>query len=294
MLWRVRAGLPDRPGALAQLAEACGRAGVNIQTVQVFPGDSSVTDEMVLQVPQDWTRDRLGELVDGAGGQMVSAVPVTTAALEDQPTRYVQAVRAIINQPASFPDVAAHLFDADVTPSADHDDVLEMTVGGSATIQIRRDTPFTETERQRATALAELVGEVLDRAAPPAPHQPAASATPDFVTDGPVVTALAGGKVAGRAEYTKVEGDGPWPVDLWVDPAWHRRGVGTQLLAGIARAARSAGCEEIVLTAPSDTKAVLPMVLAAGMRGRIRMAGERLTVRISITDLRAGAGGTGV
>jgi hypothetical protein len=41
-----------------------------------------------------------------------------------------------------------------------------------------------------------------------------------------------------------------------------------------------------VLTAPSDTKAVLPMVLAAGMRGRIRMAGESLTVRIALADLR--------
>lgn len=284
MLWRVRAGLPDRPGALAELAAACGRAGVNIQTVQVFPGDATVTDELVLQVPQGWTQDQLRELVDGAGGETVSAVPVTTAALEDQPTRYVQAVRSIVAQPATFPDVAAHLFDADVAPSTGHVDVLEMTVGGSATIQIRRDTPFTSTERERAAALAELVGEVLDAQAPPAPHQPGAG-DPEFVTTGAVVSALAGGKVAGRAEYTPA-GDEPWPVDLWVDPAWHRRGVGTRLLADVARAARGAGADEIVLTAPSDTKAVLPMVLAAGMRGRIRMAGDTLTVRIAITDLR--------
>lgn len=285
MLWRVRAGLPDRPGALAELAAACGRAGVNIQTVQVFPEDRSVTDELVLQVPQDWTVDQLRELVTAAGGEAVSAVPVTTAALEDQPTRYVQAVRAIVAQPATFPDVVAHLFDADVAPSDGSEDVLEMTVGGSATIQVRRDTPFTSTERARAAALAELVGEVLDTQAPPAPHQPGAG-DPDFVTSGAVVSALAGGKVAGRAEFTEGPDDEPWPVDLWVDPAWHRRGVGTRLLADIARAARSAGAEEIVLTAPSDTKAVLPMVLAAGMRGRIRMAGESLTVRIALTDLR--------
>lgn len=285
MLWRVRAGLADRPGALAELAAACGRAGVNIQTVQVFPDGTSVTDELVLQVPQDWTREKLHELVTGAGGQSVSAVPVTTAALEDQPTRYVQAVRAIIAQPATFPDVAAHLFDADVAPSGGSEDVLEMTVGGAATIQIRRDPPFTATERARAAALAELVGQVLDAQAPPAPHQPGAS-DPDFVTDGATVTALAAGKVAGRAEFAEPEPGQPWPVDLWVDPAWHRRGVGTQLLAAIARAARARGAEEIVLTAPSDSKAVLPMVLAAGMRGRIRMAGESLTVRIAITDLR--------
>ncbi|MFB9766009.1 GNAT family N-acetyltransferase [Nocardioides kongjuensis] len=285
MLWRVRAGLPDRPGALAQLAAACGRAGVNIQTVQVFPEGTSVTDELVLQVPQDWTPAQLRELVTAAGGEAVSAVPVTTAALEDQPTRYVQAVRAIIAQPATFPEVAAHLFDADVAPSDGSEDVLEMTIGASTTIQVRRNTPFTSIERARAAALAELVGEVLAAQAPPAPHQPAAG-DPDFVTNGAVVSALAGGKVTGRAEFTPSEGDEPWPVDLWVDPAWHRRGVGTRLLADIARAARSAGAEEIVLTAPSDTKAVLPMVLAAGMRGRIRMAGESLTVRIALSDLR--------
>ncbi len=285
MLWRVRAGLPDRPGALAELAAACGRAGVNIQAVQVFPEGTSVTDELVLQVPQDWTRDRLAELIDGAGGETVGVVPVTTAALEDQPTRYVQAVRAIIGQPASFPDVAAHLFDADVAPSDGSEDVLEMSVGESATIQIRRGTPFTATERARATALAELVREVLGMQAPPAPHQPGAG-DPEVVTTGSVVSALAGGKVAGRAEFTEASGEEPWPVDLWVDPAWHRRGVGTQLLAAVARAARAAGAEEIVLTAPSDTKAVLPMVLAAGMRGRIRVAGDSLTVRIALADLR--------
>ena len=285
MLWRVRAGLADRPGSLAELAAACGRAGVNIQGVQVFPEGTSVTDELVLQAPPGWGREELHDLVAGAGGNAVSAVPVTTAALEDQPTRYVQAVRAIIAQPARFPEVAAHLFDADVTPSEDSEDVLEMTVGGAATIQIRRDPPFTATERARAAALAELVGQVLDGGATPAPPQQPAG-DPDFHTSGPVVTALAAGKVAGRAEFTRVEGDQPWPVDLWVDPSWHRRGVGTRLLGDIARAARSAGAEEIVLTAPSDTKAVLPMVLAAGMRGRIRMAGESLTVRIALNDLR--------
>lgn len=286
MLWRVRAGLPDRPGALAELAAGCGRAGVNIQAVQVFPDADSVTDEFVLLVPPNWTAENLLELVRSAGGTPVSAVPVTTAALEDQPTRYVQAVRSIIAQPATFPDVAAHLFDADVAPSSGSEDVLEMTVGGSATIQIRRTPPFTATERARAEALAELVGEVLDAQAPPAPHQPG-TADPDYVRDGTVVSALAGGLVAGRAEVTVgAAADQPWPVDLWVDPAWHRRGVGTRLLAEVARVARAHGAEEIVLTAPAETKAVLPMVLAAGMRGRIRMAGDSLTVRIAITDLR--------
>ncbi|MCX6401863.1 MAG: GNAT family N-acetyltransferase [Propionibacteriales bacterium] len=286
MLWRVRAGLPDRPGSLAELAAACGGAGVNIQAVQVFPGEGTVTAELVVLVPADWTGDQLRDLLVGAGGTEVSITPVTTATLEDQPTRYVRAVRSIIAQPSTFPDVVAHLFDADASPGSGPADVLEMTVGGSATIQIRRNPPFTDAERTRAVALAELVGDVLAAQAPPAPHLPGAG-DPDYVRDGSVVSALAGGKVAGRAEVTAVEEpDQPWPVDLWVDPAWHRRGVGTRLLAEVARVARAQGAEEIVLTAPSETRAVLPMVLAAGMRGRIRMAGDSLTVRIAITDLR--------
>ena len=50
--------------------------------------------------------------------------------------------------------------------------------------------------------------------------------------------------------------------------------------------ARAKGADEIVLTAPADSQAVLPMVLSAGLRGRIRMAGDTLSVRISISELR--------
>ena len=62
--------------------------------------------------------------------------------------------------------------------------------------------------------------------------------------------------------------------------AWH------PLLGAIARMARAEGADEIVLTAPADSQAVLPMVLSAGLRGRIRMAGETLSVRISVSELR--------
>ncbi|MFC5727629.1 MULTISPECIES: GNAT family N-acetyltransferase [Nocardioides] len=289
MLWRVRAGLEDRPGALADLAAACGRAGVNIQTVQVFPEGTTVTDELVLQVPADWEAEQVRGLVESAGGLAVSAARVTEAALEDQPTRYVQATRAIIAQPAKFPEVAAHLFDADVDVADGTEDVLEMTVGGAATIQIRRNPPFTAAERARAAALAELVGQVLESHGPPTPQQPAATSgtDPEFVTADTTVSAIVSGRVTGRACVEEGAGpEHPWPVDLWVDPAWQRRGIGTRLLALVARVARAKGAEEIVLTAPSDTQAVLPMVLAAGMRGRIRMAGDSLTVRIALDDLR--------
>ena len=55
-------------------------------------------------------------------------------------------------------------------------------------------------------------------------------------------------------------------VDLQVDPAWRRLGIGSRLLAEAARVAHADGAAEIVLTARADNQAVLPMVLAAGMR----------------------------
>ncbi len=286
LLWRVRANLPNRPGALAALAHECGRAGVNIDGFQVFPGQGHVTDELVLRTGEDWAAPDLVALVERAGADSVVALPCTEAALEDQPTRHVLAARAVLQQPATFPDVVAHLFDADVAPTGGAEDVLELTVG-NAVVQIRRATPFTPTERERGAAMAELVSDVLSRQGPPAP--PAAVArgiAPEYVPGGRSVAALVNGLVAGRSEFGVGEGAEPWPVDLCVDPAWHRRGIGTRLLAEIVRMARAAGAEEVVLTAPADSQAVLPMVLAAGLRGRIRMAGETVTIRISLADLR--------
>lgn len=285
MLWRVRANLPDRPGALAALAHECGRAGVNIDGVQVFPGQDQVTDELVLRTPDDTTAADLVVLVERAGADSVVALPCTEAALDDQPTRYVKAAKQILDAPATFPDVVAHLFDADVAPSGAQEDVLELTVD-NAVVQIRRATPFTPTERERGAAMAELVSDVLSRQGPPAPPSAGSDGELEYVAAGQSISALVNGRVAGRAEFVRGESTEPWPVDMWVDPSWQRRGIGTRLLAEIVRAARTAGADEVVLTAPADSQAVLPMVLAAGLRGRIRMAGETVTIRISLADLR--------
>ena len=75
-------------------------------------------------------------------------------------------------------------------------------------------------------------------------------------------------------------------MTLRVDPAWQRRGIGTRLLVDAARLADSLGATEIVLTTRADNQAVLPMVLAAGLRGRIRMAADTLTVRVPVRSLR--------
>lgn len=290
MLWRVRTTLEDRPGALAGLATRCGEAGVNILGLQVFPGVDRVTDELVLRTPDDWELADLAALVEGAGGSRVSMLPCTDAALGDQPTRYVLAARAILAHPASFPDVVARLFDAETDGGAEggadavavgHGMDLEI---GDVQVQLRRSAPFTAAEHARGTALAELVTDVLAAAAHEASTPSPGTATDDgprFEATSSSVRALVGGAVVGTATWL-VDPDGAWHLDLAVDPAWRRRGLGSRLLLEATRAARTGGASELVVRTAADNPAVLPLVLGSGLRGRIRMGTDDLTVRIPV------------
>lgn len=291
MLWRVRTTLPDRPGSLAMLAQECGEAQVNIVGLQVFPGVERVTDEMVLSTPDDWTSSDVTDLLERAGGEIVIAQACTEEALSDQPTRYVQAARSVLSQPASFPDVVAHLFDADVVAADDDQDVMELSVA-DVLVQIRRNAPFTATEHARGAAMADLVSDVLGRDrpafAPSGSRRMGSGAVPEYVVNGSRITVLADGVAVAGAVVMDAESDDPdlRAVDIEVDSSWQRRGIGTRLLSDAARLARQLGAREIVLSTAHDNRAVMPMVLAAGMRGRIRMAGETLTVRIAVHELR--------
>ena len=131
MLWRVRTTLPDRPGALALLAEQCGLADINILGLQLFPGVEAVTDELVLRTPDGWDAARLGALVAASGGTEVRVMRCTEAALGDQPTRYVRAAQAVVAEPLTFPEIVARLFDAesDAGPGVVEGDTMELTIG---------------------------------------------------------------------------------------------------------------------------------------------------------------------
>jgi ribosomal protein S18 acetylase RimI-like enzyme len=295
MLWRVRTTLPDKPGTLAALAQRCGEAGANILGLQIFPGLDDVTDEIVLSTADDWTPEQVTQLVTSAGGADVVTQPSTEAALDDQPTRYVQAARTVLDRPMAFPEVVAQLFDAEAEPtdpSVVHD-TMEMTVG-DVQVQVHRTAPFTDTERARGAAMAGLVNDVLGRAPQAVPvvtgaRRAGTDATPEYVAGADSVTAYVDGAVVGSArlgEPSVHDGTTVRPADLAVDPGWQRRGIGTRLLLDISRIASASGADEVLLTTAADNEAVLPMVLGAGLRGRIRMAADELTVRVPVGGLK--------
>lgn len=294
MLWRVRVQLGDSPGTLAALAERCGAAGLNILGLQVFPGVDSVTDELVLRTPDDWQESDLARLIESAGGRAVSAARCTDAALTDQPTRYVQAARTILAQPAAFPEIVAHLFDAEADPSPGGSatalqDVMDLVVG-DVDVQVRRTAPFTATERARGEAIAGLVTDVLarsraDAVVPMAGRRLPTSATPSYVERDDGVSAVVDGTVVGVAS---LRSESPEPgvreVTINVDLAWQRRGIGTRLLSEVAKVAARVGATELVFTTRADNQAVLPLVLATGLRSRMRMTADRLIVRLPLVE----------
>jgi GNAT superfamily N-acetyltransferase len=287
MLWRVRTTLDDRPGALAELTTACGSAGVNILGLQVFPGVDRVTDELVLRTPGDWGLTDLADLVERAGGTGVSVLPCTEAALADQPTRYVLAARSILAEPAGFPDVVAQLFDAEADPDgtglAPVMDGMDLEIG-DVVVQLRRTAAFTAAEHARGGALAELVADVLAAAAAtpaPEPRHLSTDQEPVLEVGEGQVRALVAGVVVGRATW-ELDDEHAWHVELAVDPVWRRRGIGSRLLLETARTARTSEADEIVLRTVADNPAVLPLVLGTGLRGRIRMGADHLTVRIPV------------
>jgi len=292
MLWKVRAALPDRPGALAALATACGSAGVNILGMQIFPGVDDVTDEIVLDLPRGWSGSETQRLLHDAGCRFVSASPCSEAALVDQATRYVHAARTVLAEPARFPEVVAALFDAEASAPVDGGlDMMELAVG-DVVIQIYRTAPFTATEFARAHAMAGLVNDVFSQAeiglaGRLANRRLAEGQEPVFATGDDTVSVTVGGIEVARATLGP-EGEiaGIRDLSITVDDAFRRRGIGTRLLREAAGLAALLGADEIVITSPASNPAVLPMMRSAGLRGRIRMTGDTLVVRAMVVPFR--------
>ena len=255
MLFRIRTHLMDRPGALAELAAACGRADVNILGLQIFPDLGSVTDELVLETPEGWSTEAVHELVGGAGGDEVSVGPCTTHELLDQPTVWLAAARDLVEEPSRLPSLLSRLLGED-------------------------SSVWTATEHVRAATLTELA-EAVRRAGDPLPTSDSGAAMVDYVVEADRVEARIGGHRVGTAVlHPKSE------VTVEVAPAWRRLGIGTALLKQIAAVAREAGHDEIVVLSPAGDEGIVPLLSAAGMRGLIKLSAGLLSARITLVDTR--------
>lgn len=97
-----------------------------------------------------------------------------------------------------------------------------------------------------------------------------------------IATARPGG--TGSADVRRAE------VAVLVADAWRGQGIGTALLGALAREARRARFEELVLRARADNRAVLPMIGAVGLRARLSTRDDvaRIAVRLLVGPAVAG------
>lgn len=255
VFYRVRTRVPDAPGSLATLAQKCGVAGVNILGLQIYPDLGSVTDDLVVRVPEGWDESQVIALVESAGGCEVSVTACEAQELQDQPTRWLTAVRTLIEDPTRLQDELAAL--------------------------VGERESLSATEEVRVAALRGIV-EAMDRSAAPMPSLDAVISYRESVNE---VRAVVGRGTVGAAVWERVD-DSVARGFLEVAPAWQRMGVGRQLLRRICGIAAGSGFSELVLLAPANEEGVVPLLAATGMRGRIKLTADGLQVRVSLADVR--------
>jgi GNAT superfamily N-acetyltransferase len=256
MFYRVRTRLPDTPGALATLAQRCGDEGVNILGLQIYPDLGSVTDDLVIKVPDAWTPARVVDLVASAGGSEISVSSSTAYELQDQPTRWLTAVRALIDDPSRL--------------------------GSELTALVGARLSLSATEEVRVAALTEIAEALAQPAAPARTFD----AVVEYDEDESEVRARVGSGIVGAGSFVTTAADGSAEGFLEVAPAWRRMGVGRQLLRRLCQRAAGLGLAELVILAPPGEAAVVPLISAAGMRGRVRMTEAGIQVRLNLVDVR--------
>jgi GNAT superfamily N-acetyltransferase len=202
-LWRMHVELEDRPGRLGGLATAVGAAGCNILSLHVVgepADDGAVTDELLVQVPEDIDPKALVDAADAAGGPCTLLVRADATELSDPATTALALARMVAADPGSVPSAVATMLRARlVDPAGKPAEHIHTLRSGAQQIHVGRPWPFTATELSRAAALLELATQLGMRAPirPPGADRTLLlrdgsevclrSAEP---ADGPLVTAL--------------------------------------------------------------------------------------------------------
>ncbi len=175
-LWRVHVELEDRPGRLGELATAVGSAGCNIISLHVVgepADDGSVTDELLVKVPETADAAALVDAITAAGIPCTVLVRADATELSDPATTALALARMVAADPGSAPRAVATLLRARlVDPAAPDPDGHAHTLRvGAQQLRLGRAWPFTATELSRAAALLELAAQLAMRA--PAGVEPA-------------------------------------------------------------------------------------------------------------------------
>ncbi|WP_214405208.1 GNAT family N-acetyltransferase [Pseudonocardia lacus] len=168
-LWRVHVELEDIPGRLGELATAVGAAGCNIISLHVVgepADDGSVTDELLVKVPDLADPATLVDEITAAGIPCTLLVRADATELSDPTTTALALARMVAADPGSAPRAVAtllraRLVDPAATDVEGHAHTLRV---GARQLRLGRGWPFTATELSRAAALLELAAQLAMRA----------------------------------------------------------------------------------------------------------------------------------
>ncbi|MDT7654499.1 MAG: hypothetical protein QOI36_5905 [Pseudonocardiales bacterium] len=168
-LWRVHVQLEDRPGRLGELATAVGAAGCNINSLHVVgepADDGSITDELLVKVPESADPATLVDAVASAGIPCTLLVRADATELSDPATTALALARMVAADPGSAPRAVATMLRARlVDPAAEnHGGHVHVIRVGAQQVRLGRAWPFTATELSRAAALLELATQLAMRA----------------------------------------------------------------------------------------------------------------------------------
>lgn len=165
VLWRVHVELEDRPGRLGELATAVGAAGCNIIALHMVgepADDGSVTDELLVKVPDPIDPTALVDAVERAGIPCTLLVRADATELSDPATTALALARMVAADPGSAPRAVATMLRARLVDPAAADPTGHIHTLRVGTHQLRlgRAWPFTATELSRAAALLELAAQL--------------------------------------------------------------------------------------------------------------------------------------
>lgn len=162
----LRCAVPDRPGALAQLASAISAAGGDIHSVDVVEHDDGrALDDLEIILDDDRVPTLLEEVTAldevevvhagpsrGRTGDAVTRMSIALGALLDGSAEVRRGMCTLIG--GMLRARSAELVAATQAPEADPQ-VLTLHAGDDVLV-LRRDYRFTATERERAQALLQV------------------------------------------------------------------------------------------------------------------------------------------